>query len=157
MAPPGACRDEGEVGVITMRRTAFYSILLTLAAGVSAASAPAQAPGLGALALIERGEWELLERGAHTPPRRMCITDAQQLLQPEHPGQQCKRFIVENATQQMTATYDCAGAGQGRTAVRVETARLVQITTQGVSGGSPFSRTIEGRRVGACKSAALAR
>ncbi len=140
-----------------MTRSAFYPVLLAALAGISSASAPAQAPGMGALALVERGEWELHELGATTPNRRMCVTDARQLLQPEHPGEQCKRFIVENSAQHMTVTYDCAGAGQGRTAVRVETARLVQIRTQGVSGGSPFSRTIEGRRVGACKSAALAR
>lgn len=140
-----------------MTRTAFYSILLTAAASVTIGGAFAQAPVTGALASLERGEWELQERGATTPPRRMCVTDARQLLQPEHPGQQCKRFIVENSAQHMAVTYDCDGAGQGRTVVRVETSRLVQISTQGVSGGSPFSRTIEGRRVGACKSAALAR
>jgi hypothetical protein len=50
-------------------------------------------------------------------------------------------------------TYDCAQAGQGRTALRVETARLVQIDSQGVSGGTPFAMTLEARRVGACKTA----
>lgn len=142
-----------------MMRTALYPILLTAAASLMtvAVAAAAQTPGAGALPLLERGEWELLERGASTPPRRMCVTDVQQLLQPEHPSQQCKRFVVEKSAQHMTVTYDCAGAGQGRTAVRVETSRLVQISTQGVSGGSPFSRAIEGRRIGACKSAALVR
>ncbi len=140
-----------------MMRTALYPILLAAAASLLPVTVAAQTPGAGALSMLERGEWQLLERGASAAPRRMCVTDVQQLLQPEHPGQQCKRFVVENSPKQMTVTYDCADAGQGRTAVRVETSRLVQISTQGVSGGSPFSRTIEGRRVGACTSAALAR
>jgi len=118
------------------------------------AFAQAQFPALSGL---ERGEWELKERGNDSSARRLCIGDASQLLQPLHAGRQCKHYVLENTAQRAAVTYDCAQAGQGRTQVRVETARLVQIDSQGVSGGSPFAMVMEGRRVGACRTAALAR
>lgn len=138
-----------------MRKALFSSMLGVLAA--LPAVALAQASGFSALSGLERGEWELKERGAAGQPRRLCIGDPDQLLQPHHPGRQCKRFVLENGPSQVAVTYDCAQAGQGRTAIRVETARLVQIDSQGVSDGAPFALAIEGRKVGACKSAALAR
>lgn len=139
-----------------MRKALFLSAI-GVAAACPAVAVVAQQAGFGALSGLEQGEWELKERGSVNTPRRVCIGDASQLLQPQHPGQQCKRFVLENSEQQVSVTYDCAQAGQGRTAVRIETARLVQIDSQGVSGGSPFAMTMEGRKVGACKSAALRR
>lgn len=137
------------------------SLILAMAGAVLAfpvvAVLAAQPPELEALSGLEQGEWELKEHGGASAPRRLCIGDAAQLLQPHHPGRQCKRFVLENSAQRVAVTYDCARAGQGRTALRVETARLVQIDSQGVSGGAPFAMTIEGRRVGACRATALAR
>jgi len=117
----------------------------------------AQGDGVDALDRLERGEWELRERGAGGAVRRLCIGDPLQLLQPRHPGQMCRRFVLEDAADRVSVTYDCAHAGQGRTALRVETARLVQIDSQGVSGGAPFAMMIEGRRVGACGPTAMRR
>lgn len=117
----------------------------------------AQPGRMDALASLERGEWELRERQDGTATKRVCLGDPGQLLQPNHSGLQCKRFILENSAQQIAISYDCGRSGQGRTTLRVETSRLVQIDSQGVSGGSPFALTIEGRRVGACRSTALAR
>ena len=39
--------------------------------------------------------------------------------------------------------YTCPGAGHGRTSIRSETNRLVQIDTQGIADGKPFSQAIE--------------
>ena len=96
------------------------------------------------------------ETGGSGTSRRLCLGDASMLLQPHHPGRQCKRVVLTNNAQHIAVTYDCAQAGQGRTALRVETARLVQIDSQGVSGGAPFAMTLEGRRVGACKPTTMA-
>jgi hypothetical protein len=134
-----------------MRKALILSVL-GMAMACPAVAVVAQS-GFDALSGLERGEWELKERGSAALPRRLCIGDASQLLQPLHPGRQCKRFVLENSAQNVAVTYDCAHAGQGRTAVRVETARLVQIDSQGVSDGTPFAMMLEARRVGACKIA----
>lgn len=130
---------------------------MALGLACPAGAAVAQADDYGALTALERGEWELVERGAAGTARRICLGDPAQLLQPRHPGRQCKRFVLENSARRVAVTYDCAHAGQGRTALRVETGRLVQIDSQGVSDGSPFAMAIEGRRVGACRTTALQR
>lgn len=135
------------------------ALLSWMAVGLAcpAGNAVAQAADYSALTALERGEWELVERGHNGSARRVCLGDPAQLLQPRHPGRQCKRFVVENGARRLAITYDCAHAGQGRTTLRVETGRLVQIESQGVSGGSPFAMMIEGRRVGACGATASRR
>ena len=56
-----------------------------------------------------------------------------------------------DAADAASITYDCAAAGNGRTDLRVETARLIQISSQGVADGAPFVFVAEGRRIGACR------
>ena len=112
----------------------------------------AQTSNYNALSLLERGEWELAEYGHADKARRVCLGDPAQLLQSRQPGRQCKHFLLENSARRVAITYDCGQAGQGRTTLRVETGRLVQIDSQGVAGGAPFAMTIEGRRIGACKA-----
>ncbi len=109
----------------------------------------AQAP-LAALRGVELGQWELRERASDDEPRRICLSHASQLLQLRHFNQSCKRFVVSDSARAATVTYDCAGGGSGRSDVRVETPRLVQIRSQGIAGGAPFSYDVEGRHVGAC-------
>jgi hypothetical protein len=138
-----------------MRRLVVLSLIgIVVACPAAVVFAQSQFPALSGL---EHGEWELKERGSEAAPRRLCIGDPGQLLQPFHVDRQCRRYVLENGALRAAVTYDCAQAGQGRTQVRVETSRLVQIESQGISGGAPFSVTLEGRRVGACKTAALAR
>ncbi|HWV11659.1 MAG TPA: hypothetical protein VN110_00015, partial [Sphingobium sp.] len=62
----------------------------------------------------------------------------------------CKRLTVDEAAKRLVVSYECGAAGTGRTNLRIETARLVQIQSQGIAGGAPFSFSMEGRRVGAC-------
>lgn len=117
----------------------------------SGGAAPALAGGLQALRGIERGQWELRERGANTVPRRICVEDPAQLLQVQHPGAACRRFVVMDAARRVVITYQCVDHGAGRTDLRVETSRLVQINAQGISDSAPFSMSLEGRRVGDCE------
>lgn len=131
------------------------ALILTAAAlcGLAPVAAlAAQGDGLDALDRLERGEWELRERGSVV--KRLCVGDPVQLLQPRHAGQMCRRFVLEDSPDRVSISYDCARGGQGRTALRVETARLVQIDSQGVAEGAPFAMLIEGRRVGACVATA---
>ncbi|MBU0557441.1 MAG: hypothetical protein KKD64_04540 [Alphaproteobacteria bacterium] len=137
-------------------KTVTLVIGAALWAVLSGASS-AQPPQRGGLASLEPGEWELLERGRSPSSRRLCISEGSQLLQPQHPHRQCERYVIRQSPREVAASYDCGEGGRGRTDVRIETSRLVQISSQGVSEGLPFSLAMEGRRIGACRSAALAR
>jgi hypothetical protein len=129
---------------------AACAVLVLLGVG---AEAPAQAPAPTALAPLETGLWEFKELEGSSHATRLCVTDLRQLLQPLQPTPLCKQFTAENDGDHAAVAYDCAARGQGRTSLRVETARLVQIDSQGIAGGRPFSVRYEARRLGACTSA----
>jgi len=99
---------------------------------------------------LETGEWELRERGEDGPARRLCISSLNQLLQSRHAGHACKSFTVSDAARRMVVTYECGAVGNGRTDLRIETSRLVQIQSQGIADGAPFAFALEGRWLGAC-------
>lgn len=122
---------------------------LVLWAGLATPGA-AEAP-LAALSALQPGQWELRETGGGQS-KSLCLGDPRLLLQIRHGAQQCTRFTIANDSRIATVQYSCPGAGHGRTTLRVETARLVQIETQGVADKSPFVMQFEGRRVGACTS-----
>jgi hypothetical protein len=119
------------------------------AAGI-AVPAPAQTPTLAGLSKLETGNWELRVRGDGGAVRNLCLADARQLLQLRHPGRSCSRFVVTDTAAQVVVTYDCAEAGNGRTDLRIETPRLVQIQSQGIANSAPFDFSMEARRTGAC-------
>ena len=132
---------------------------LFVATGSMAAMSPsgkAPAPDkVAALNSLEKGQWELRERGdTPTPkskPQRICIGEPSQLLHPLHSGANCHRFVVSDEAKHTVITYECNGHGSGRTDLRVETPRLVQIVAQGIANGAPFSVSMEGRRTGDCR------
>ena len=133
---------------------AVFSPILRIslvALGCAAASAvPAQAPSLAMLDRLEKGSWQLRERGKDAVLQTMCLGDARRMIQIEHPQSNCSRYIIEDAPKSVTVHYTCPGAGHGRTTIRSETNRLVQIDTQGIADGKPFSQAIEARRAGGC-------
>ena len=126
---------------------------LAIAAAMTAASwaGAADAPKLAALQTLEPGEWELRGRGKGAETRKRGVSDVRQLLQIRHARASCRSFVVSDEAQAASITYDCAAAGNGRTDLRVETARLIQISSQGVADGAPFVFVAEGRRIGACR------
>ncbi|MBB6424651.1 hypothetical protein [Sphingopyxis sp. JAI128] len=115
-----------------------------------ATAVPAQAPSLAMLDRLEKGSWQLRERGESTLLQTICVGDARRMIQIYHPRATCSRYIIEDTPQSVTVHYTCPGAGHGRTTIRSETNRLVQIDTQGIADGKPFSQAIEARRAGAC-------
>ena len=117
---------------------------------VSTGAGPVAAPPMAGLNKLETGEWELRERGDSREPRRMCVSDPRQLLQVRHARHSCRDFLVTDEPNMVVVTYDCAGAGGGRTDLRIETSRLVQIQSQGIADGAPFAFAMEGRRTGIC-------
>ena len=129
------------------------SLKWVLAAAMFAGAAttvPAQAPTLAMLDQLEKGGWQLRERGSTEVTQTMCFGDPRRMIQLFHPRANCSRYIIEDTPKSVTVHYTCPGAGHGRTTIRSETNRLVQIDTQGIAGGRPFSQAIEARRTGAC-------
>jgi hypothetical protein len=123
----------------------------TAVAFLASLPAAAQAPSLAMLGTLERGQWQLRDRDDGTAPvRALCLGDPQVLLQLRHDRAQCSRYVIEDAPRSVTVHYTCPGMGHGRTTIRKETSRLVQIDTQGISNGAPFSVAYEARRTGAC-------
>lgn len=125
--------------------------VLMLAAFGLAAVAPVagSAPQLAALARLQDGLWELRFRDG-SPTRRVCWHDPWRLIQLEHPDIACDRLVIEDTPAAASVQYTCRGKGFGRTAIRTETAQLIQFETQGLAGGLPFVLTGEGRRLGDC-------
>ena len=116
-----------------------------------ALAAPAFGAGssLTMLDQLESGRWEMRERAA-SPPQQLCVPSGRRLIQLRHPGAQCDTFVVEDGPAQVVVQYTCQGRGFGRTRVRRETNRLVQIDSQGIVDGLPFEFSVEARRVGEC-------
>ncbi|WP_232328675.1 MULTISPECIES: hypothetical protein [Sphingomonas] len=135
-----------------MRLVAIMVAGATVLMLASAAHAPIQAFGR-----IEPGQWQLRALDNSAPVRRLCVADAYDLVQLRHPGAACSRFVLANEPQTATVHYTCAGAGYGRTTIRVETPQLVRIESQGLANQSPFQVTLEGRRLGKCEPEHAAR
>lgn len=133
-----------------LRRLCAAAALLMATAIAAAEPGAANAPAPVALRALEPGEWELRGRGDDAETRKLCVTDLRQLLQVRHGRALCHSFTVADSPSAVSVTYDCAAAGTGRTDLRIETARLVQIRSQGVADGAPFAFAAEGRRLGAC-------
>lgn len=112
-------------------------------------------PPLMALAGLERGLWELRERGVRSQDggaaERICVRHPSQLMQMRHRDAKCRYFVIADQPSRAVITYQCEGSGTGRTDLRIETSRLVQIEAQGVDDGAPFVMLLEGRRVGDCR------
>jgi hypothetical protein len=115
-----------------------------------ATAVPAQAPSLAMLDQLEKGQWQLKERDSSVIVETLCVGDARRMIQVYHPRNNCSRYVIEDGAKSVTVHYTCPGAGHGRTSIRSETNRLVQIDTQGITDGKPFSQAIEARRIGAC-------
>lgn len=114
------------------------------------AAKPAPVPT--ALAMLEPGQWELRAKGEDAPVKLLCVSDLRQLMQVRHDQPLCGSMTINDGADGATVSYDCRAGGNGRTDLRIETARLVQIRTQGIVDGAPFATDYEGRRIGACAS-----
>jgi hypothetical protein len=110
-------------------------------------SAQAQAPG--PLAQVERGQWQL-QGPDGSAIGAVCLGDPLLLAQPQHGPQPCSREILAADAHSVTVNYVCPGMGRGRTILRVETPRLVQIDSQGLHNGAPFALRAQARKTGPC-------
>jgi hypothetical protein len=135
----------------------FMFLGSVMAAGMAASmphAVAADAPVPTALAAMQPGQWQLRSLDGSAPPKTLCIGDPRVLLQIRHGNAPCNKLVLMNNATQAVVSYSCATGGNGRTTVRVETPRVIQIESQGIADKSPFDWTYEGRRVGECPGSA---
>lgn len=117
-----------------------------------AVPAQGQGPALAMLDQLDTGRWEMRLRDPGNPTERLCVANGRRFIQLRHPESNCERFIVQDGPNDVTVQYTCRGRGYGRTHIRRETSRLVQIESQGIAAGLPFEFSAEARRVGDCSA-----
>lgn len=131
-----------------IRKTRLVAVGL---AGLGLAAPAGSAPNsLAMLDQLERGAWELRLRGGSQGVERICLGDTSRLIQLRHPGPSCERVVIAAAANVVTVQYTCQGRGYGRTEIRRETNRLVQVQSQGIADGLPYDVVAEARRVSDC-------
>ena len=114
-----------------------------------AAPVEAQAPELAMLDALSKGAWSLRIRDDGTQ-RRICVRDGREFIQLRHRQSGCSRIVVRDGADEVVVHYTCRGDGYGRTSIRREGNGLVQIQSQGIQGGTPFSLSAEARHSGGC-------
>lgn len=121
-------------------------------AGLAGFAAPAAGSGqtLAMLDEIAGGRWELRVREPGVAPQQMCVSSGRRFIQLRHQADSCASLIIEDGQSDVTVQYSCRGRGYGRTHIRKESARLLQIDSQGIAEGLPFQFTAEARRTGDC-------
>ncbi len=126
--------------------------LLAVSAG-SGAFAFVQGGDLSLLESLDRGMWQLRPVGVGASAATatpICLGDPAKLVQIQHGGTLCERYVVRSTPNAITVSYSCKGQGQGLTTIRKESNRLIHIQSQGIRNNSPFSFSVEGRKTGTC-------
>ncbi len=136
------------IAYVSMAYVSMTGVSAVVAARPAVIAQPAAA--IEALANLQSGRWELRSRTEASMNRAFCMTDPGILLQLRHSTARCSRFVVSSDARNATVTYSCPLGGNGRTVIKVETPRLVQIETQGIADNAPFAFSVEARRVGDC-------
>lgn len=122
---------------------------LGLAALVIAIPLAGQAAELDMLDSLTKGAWSLRDRDDGSE-QRICVRDGRELIQIRHKQLGCSRFVVRDDANEVVVQYTCRGNGYGRTSIRREGSGLVQVESQGIIDGAPFSISGEARHSGAC-------
>ncbi len=122
---------------------------LGLAALLVAAPLAGQAAELDMLGSLTKGAWSLRDRDDGSE-QRICVRDGSELIQIRHKQPGCSRFVVRDDADEVVVQYTCRGNGYGRTSIRREGNGLVQVQSQGIIDGAPFSISGEARHSGAC-------
>jgi hypothetical protein len=122
---------------------------LWLAVLLSAIPLGAYAAELGMLDTLTKGAWTLRIRDDGSE-QRICVRDGRELIQIRHKQAGCSRFVVQDDASEVVVQYTCRGNGYGRTSIRREANGLVQVRSQGIIDGAPFSISGEARHSGSC-------
>jgi hypothetical protein len=117
--------------------------------GIALAAVAVHAAELAMLASLDKGGWTLRIRDDGSQ-QRICVRTGQEFVQIRHKQTGCSRFVVQDGADEVIVQYTCRGNGYGRTSIRREGPGLVQIRSQGIVNGAPFSINGEARHTGAC-------
>jgi len=98
---------------------------------------------------LAKGAWSLRIRDDGSE-QRICVRDGRELIQIRHSQPGCSRFVVRDEANEVVVQYTCRGNGYGRTSLRREADGLLQIQSQGIFDGAPFSISGEARHSGTC-------
>ena len=121
----------------------------TVAAMLALGPASARAPELVMLETLNDGAWSLrLRTGGGS--QRICVRTGREFIQIRHRQPNCDRFVVQDEADVVTVQYTCKGNGYGRTTIRRKGPDVVQVRSQGIYGGAPFSIEGEARHSGSC-------
>ena len=118
-------------------------------AALALGAVAAHAADLAMLGLLDKGGWTLRIRDDGSQ-RRICVRSGQEFIQLRHNQPGCSRFVVQDGADEIVVQYTCRGNGYGRTSIRREGSGLVQIRSQGIVDGAPFSIDAEARHTGGC-------
>ncbi len=122
---------------------------LAAAALLAAIPVALQAAELGMLDSLSKGAWSLRIRDDGSE-QRICLRDGREFIQLRHKQPGCSRFVVRDSADEVVVQYTCRGNGYGRTSIRREGNGLVQLQSQGIIDGAPFSISGEARHSGSC-------
>jgi hypothetical protein len=131
------------------RRVRNRTAVVATAMALLAVPLVAHSAELGMLASLAKGEWTLRVRDDGSQ-QRICVRDGKELIQIRHKQSGCSRFVSTDEPEAVVVQYTCPGNGYGRTSIRREASGLVQIRTQGIHEGTPFSFQAEARHSGSC-------
>ena len=134
------------VGSLLNSRKLGAVALAVLLFGTPIAALSAELAMLDSLA---KGAWSLRIRDDGSE-RRICVRDGRELIQLRHNQPGCSRFVVRDDAEEVVVQYTCRGNGYGRTSLRREGNGLLQVQSQGIIDGAPFSISGEARHSGAC-------
>ena len=133
-----------------MRRSLILRLLMGASASLGLAwPVAAQAPELAMLGTLERGSWDFRSRNGGSL-QKVCVRSGMEIIQLRHRQRGCERFVVQDEPDEVTIHYTCRGDGYGRTTIRREGNGLVQIRSEGIQDGSPFTLQGEARYTGRC-------
>lgn len=130
-------------------RKAVRAGAIGVAVALAAVPTVAQGPELAMLGSLAKGAWNLQIRDEGSQ-QRICVRDGREFIQLRHKQPGCSRFVVQDGADEVIVQYTCRGNGYGRTSIRKESNALVQVSSQGIIDGAPFSITGEARHAGSC-------
>ncbi len=146
---PRLCDSNAMYHIANRRAMSAFKMATLMGLCLAGGAALAQGVQLAMLDRIEPGLWELKMRDGGRS-ERLCLDDGRRLIQLRHPQVACRQFVVEDTATSVTVSYACTGQGTGRTRLRFESPRLVQLESSGIANKLPFDVVAEVRRVGSC-------
>ncbi len=135
---------------ISPKKSLYFGALLVACSG-AAVAVYAQAGNM--LSTLPKGMWQLRAIGggpSKAAQSQICVGDPLRLVQIQHGAANCTHRVLKEQSDRVTISYSCTGQGQGVTTIRRETAKLIQIESQGIRNGAPFNFVIEGRLGASC-------